>query len=417
MYKRRVLLLLFLTTFSSISFASDELELRHIKTVLWPQAYLTQDVELLNSLLHDSFEVINDSGERSSKQDELEYIRNNSWNPGNFKYRIDRLDIFDNSFAIVSGTGMADTYTYTSSNALIKENGQWRAVSSHVSGVKSRDHEDQDAWLSFIHASWAEEDNEFKNSPTSPLAGTLRFEISETGTVYFAEKGGQVEWSLEPANSAAFSVLYSEGQWTWQGLTTGTGLTRKDEVLPTVSVPDFGDLAKIGRFTVEFYPVKDTLTALVFDPETQRIREFESLDRYKANPKFALTATIERFENPEQLELVTAIQRVKKRYRYAKLHFEIDGTVLELTAYKHALDAKSLFIPFTDKTTGKYTYGGGRYLIVDEPPEGDEIQIDFNLVTNPLCAYAPIYNCIVPTRENKLPIAIEAGVRKYHEPE
>lgn len=276
---------------------------------------------------------------------------------------------------------------------------------------------DQEAWLSSILAAWAEEDNEFKNSPTSPLAGTQRFEISETGTVYFAEDGGQVEWSLEAKENAAFSVLNSKGQWKWTGLKPESGLVRKDQALPPGSVLDFGDLAKIGRLTVEFYPVNDTLTALVFDPETQRIREFETLDRFEANPGFALTATIKRFENPEQLELVTAIQRVKKRYRYAKLHFEVDGTELELTAYKQALEGRgsnSLFIPFTDKTTGKYTYGGGRYLIVDEPPEGDEIQIDFNLVTNPLCAYAPIYNCIVPTRENKLPIAIEAGVRKYH---
>jgi len=139
MYKRRALLILVLMSFFSTSFADDEQELRHIKTVLWPQAYRTQNVELLDRLLHDSFEMIDDAGERSSKQGELEYIRNNTWNPGNFKYRIDRLEIFNESFAIVSGTGMADTYTYKSSNALIKENGQWRAVSSHVSGVKSKD--------------------------------------------------------------------------------------------------------------------------------------------------------------------------------------------------------------------------------------------------------------------------------------
>ena len=83
---------------------------------------------------------------------------------------------------------------------------------------------------------------------------------------------------------------------------------------------------------------------------------------------------------------------------------------------KNALGSNVLFIPFTDKTSGKYTYGGGRYLIVDEPAEGDEILIDFNLVINPLCSYADIYHCIVPPRENKLNIAILAGVRKYDFP-
>lgn len=284
--------------------------------------------------------------------------------------------------------------------------------------AKNTANKDHEAWLTSIGAARAQEDNEFKNSPTSPLAGTLRFEISETGTVYFAENAGQLEWSLEPRDEAAFSVLNTEEQWQWTGLATGTSLMRQDKVLPSGSILDFGDLAKVGRFTVEFYPVKNTLTALVFDPDTQRIREFQTLERFEANPDFVLTATIERFEAPEQLELITGLQRLKKRYRYAKLHFEIDAKELELTAYKHALEGKgsnSLFIPFTDKTTGKYTYGGGRYLIVDEPAEGDEIEIDFNLVVNPLCSYAPIYNCIVPTRENKLPIAVLAGVRKYHE--
>lgn len=277
--------------------------------------------------------------------------------------------------------------------------------------------EDQEEWLKSVHESWVKEDNEFKNSPTSPLAGTSRFEISETNTVYFAEKDGQIEWSLEQADQPAFSLIKSEDQWKWTRLENDVSLIRKDKETPSGSFLAAGDKLRTGRFTVEFYPSEEAITALVFDPNTQRRREFKTLDRFEANSKFALTATIAKFETPEQLELITARQRFKKQYRYAKLQFEIDGTELELTAYKHALEGEGsniLFIPFTDKTTGKYSYGGGRYLILDEPREGDEILIDFNLVINPLCTYASIYNCIVPTRENKLPIAILAGVKKYH---
>ena len=57
MYKRRAFLIIILAAFLSTSFADDEQELRHIKTVLWPQAYRTQDVELLDRLLHESFEA------------------------------------------------------------------------------------------------------------------------------------------------------------------------------------------------------------------------------------------------------------------------------------------------------------------------------------------------------------------------
>ena len=123
--------------FSEPASPSDEEVLRHFKTVLWPRAYRTQDVELLDSLLHDSFEVIDADGKRSSKQQELDFIRDNKWDPGEFEYRIERLDIYDGSVAIISGTGIAETYTYTSSNVLIKEDGRWRAIASHVSGVAS----------------------------------------------------------------------------------------------------------------------------------------------------------------------------------------------------------------------------------------------------------------------------------------
>ena len=128
-----------LSFFSGVVQADDEQTLRHFKTVLWPQAYRTQDVELLDQLLHDSFEMIDAEGKRSTKQAELDYVKNNKWDPGSFEYRIERLKIYDGAFAIIDGTGLAEKYTYKSSNVLIKENGEWRAVASHVSGFQKKE--------------------------------------------------------------------------------------------------------------------------------------------------------------------------------------------------------------------------------------------------------------------------------------
>lgn len=114
---------------------TDEQALRHFKTVLWPQAYRTQDTELLDRMLHDSFEMIDADGNRSTKADELEWVSENEWDPGEFTYTIERLAVYDGT-AIVVGTGTATSYTYRSSNVLIKEAGEWRAVASHVSGFQ-----------------------------------------------------------------------------------------------------------------------------------------------------------------------------------------------------------------------------------------------------------------------------------------
>lgn len=131
---KRLLLLLALALTAPIANADDYDTLRHFKTVLWPTAYRTQDTELLDRLLHDTFEMIDGEGNRSTKAEELDYIANNRWDPGEFEYRIERLHIYQDRFAVIDGTGIAERYTYKSSNFLVKEDGEWRAIASHVSG-------------------------------------------------------------------------------------------------------------------------------------------------------------------------------------------------------------------------------------------------------------------------------------------
>ena len=114
----------------------DEATLRHFKTVLWPQAYRTQDVELLDHLLHETFEMVDADGNRSTKPDELDELARTGWDPGEFEYRIERLSIYDGRFAIITGEGVASSYRYRSSNVLIKDADRWHAVASHVSGVR-----------------------------------------------------------------------------------------------------------------------------------------------------------------------------------------------------------------------------------------------------------------------------------------
>ncbi|MBZ0243452.1 MAG: DUF1684 domain-containing protein, partial [Bacteroidales bacterium] len=76
-------------------------------------------------------------------------------------------------------------------------------------------------------------------------------------------------------------------------------------------------------------------------------------------------------------------------------------------------DYKGLFVPFKDKTNGKISYGGGRYLDI-EIPESAQLILDFNNAYNPYCAYNSKWSCPIPPYENHLKISICAGVKKYH---
>ncbi len=120
---------------------SDEAQLRLLKTQLWQKAYKESDKSLLNSILHDSFQFVQNDGSISTKSKELDFITKNHWNPKSFRYEINRLDIYQKKFAVVSGIGYAERqdgtkYQYHSSNHLIKQDGRWQAISSHVSGYK-----------------------------------------------------------------------------------------------------------------------------------------------------------------------------------------------------------------------------------------------------------------------------------------
>jgi len=73
-----------------------------------------------------------------------------------------------------------------------------------------------------------------------------------------------------------------------------------------------------------------------------------------------------------------------------------------------------LFLPFSDTTNGNETYIGGRY--IDCRIQKDlEWTIDFNKAYNPYCAYNYKYSCPIVPMENDLPIAIIAGVKKFHD--
>ncbi|MFQ5632240.1 MAG: DUF1684 domain-containing protein [bacterium] len=104
--------------------------------------------------------------------------------------------------------------------------------------------------------------------------------------------------------------------------------------------------------------------------------------------------------------------------RYGYFAFEVEKNMHRLQVYKF-LDNNSqykpyLFVPFLDQTAGEETYGGGRYLDLEENETG-VYELDFNFAYNPSCAYGrKEYICPIPPSENTLSIPIRAGEKAWH---
>lgn len=124
--------------------SADEAALRRLKEVLWPKAYFEQDTALLDSILADEFRMVDADGNWSTKSQELADVKKSKPSYDSLVFAIKRLEVFENGTAIVAGEGTIKgkdkdgpyVATYQSTNVLIKRAGAWKAIASHVSGVK-----------------------------------------------------------------------------------------------------------------------------------------------------------------------------------------------------------------------------------------------------------------------------------------
>jgi uncharacterized protein (DUF1684 family) len=96
-----------------------------------------------------------------------------------------------------------------------------------------------------------------------------------------------------------------------------------------------------------------------------------------------------------------------------RFDLELQGRTCSLKAYAPApgeSEEDYILVPFRDATSGKETYGAGRYL--DAQPRPDDVyELDFNRAYAPYCAHDEAWTCTLPPPENTLPVRVEAGER------
>jgi uncharacterized protein (DUF1684 family) len=92
--------------------------------------------------------------------------------------------------------------------------------------------------------------------------------------------------------------------------------------------------------------------------------------------------------------------------------FNKDGKTYSL----ETIDAgDKLWLIFADETSGKETYGGGRFLYIDKPDSTGKTIVDFNKAYDPPCVLTKYATCPMPPKENYLKLRITAGEKVYGE--
>ena len=154
-------------------------------------------------------------------------------------------------------------------------------------------------------------------------------------------------------------------------------------------------------------------------PEAKRAA-FEELPFFDFDPSARVLAEVAPAE-AQRYDIATSGDGAYSFTRFAEARFELKGRPLSLELYWLDGYGGGLFLPFRDGTSGRSTYGAGRYLLdtvkgADLGTDGSRLVLDFNFAYNPSCSYDPQWVCPLAPPTNRLSVAIEAGERYGSQP-
>jgi len=182
-----------------------------------------------------------------------------------------------------------------------------------------------------------------------------------------------------------------------------------------VSDADAGDAdpTTLSVGSVSFYAIKrvDKLGIRVKDLNADARVHFKGLEYFPLDQDWRFTAKFEPYSPTKKIPIINVLGMEEDMNSPGALLFDVDGKQYRLDTVLEDGET-DYFVMFADRTSGKQTYGAGRFLYVKPPKDGITV-LDFNKSYNPPCAFSPYATCPLPPSQNRLPLAIQAGELTY----
>jgi len=172
------------------------------------------------------------------------------------------------------------------------------------------------------------------------------------------------------------------------------------------------DVVELGP--VSFYVIQrgDRYGVRVKDKNAAARRDFVGLSWYDVKESYRVEARWVSYPQPRPLQVPNILGETAAMPSPGYAEFEIGGKTVRLDGVLEDPTSEELFFIMRDQTSGKETYGAGRFLYSDLPKQG-RVVLDFNKAYNPPCAFTPYATCPLPPKQNWLPVAVEAGEKAY----
>lgn len=170
----------------------------------------------------------------------------------------------------------------------------------------------------------------------------------------------------------------------------------------------------LERGPLQFFVIERAgrLAVRVRDRENPRRGEFAGLEYFPAAGDWIVPARFEPHTPARTIPIMNVLGYEDPMVSPGALVFEKDGREWRLDAILERPEATELFVMFADATTGRETYGAGRFLYTALPRDG-RVSLDFNRAYSPPCAFNLFATCPLPPEQNRLALRIDAGELKY----
>lgn len=133
--------------------------------------------------------------------------------------------------------------------------------------------------------------------------------------------------------------------------------------------------------------------------------QFAGLAYFPFNPDWRIEARWRAHPPGKTLLIANVLGELIEEPNPGWAEFEFGGREFGLEAVD---SGDQLFFILADRTSGRETYGLGRFLYSDLPEDGTVV-LDFNRAYNPPCAFTEYSTCPLPPPENRLDVRVEAG--------
>jgi uncharacterized protein (DUF1684 family) len=194
---------------------------------------------------------------------------------------------------------------------------------------------------------------------------------------------------------------------------TGTHLRREDGSDVAGAAPaDQGPPLVIGSVHLEVFQLPPDAVMVTGRDDADPLLKNLQIETYPLDPKWRVAARFDAFEKPKVVPIASTRGPAHDQTAPGQLVFQMNGQQFRLTALAEP-GSDQFFLLFKDETNGKTTFSGYRMLSAKAVPNGQWTVLDFNMASNPPCAYSKFTICPLPPRENRLALAIEAGVKRH----